>query len=353
MMTLMIISYQVLACSWKRFISVSVMVMVIATGLNITTSRGWAQEQQEQTVPAQAKIFDKVVAGVGDEPILLSEIEKKMTLGPLILVHDYPATAKSSVYERALHDAINFAIIKEQAEQLEITVSAEEVATQMEAILAAQQATRADLKAYLLSQGLSLASYKADLNQQILIQKFQSRVIAPNMRLSDQRLRETYQKQFNASPYDERISFVQVRLVLPGGSDQELKNIATELYQQVKTGDKIADLMAQQLEGWHEHVELSDERQVYLSELTDNIAEVVAPMKPPTISMPVKVGEHWSLLILTSRKSVFKPHFEAQKMGLLQQLRVADMGDSLKNWLAGERAKRKIFVSTYRPTVSS
>ena len=348
MMTLKIISYQVAACSWKRPVVVSVtMVMIIATGLNITTPRGWAQEQP---VPTQVEIFDKVVAGVGDEPILLSEIEKKMTLGPLILVHDYPATAKSSVYERALHDAINFAIIKEQAEQLEITVSTEEVATQMTAILAAQQATHDDLEAYLLSQGLSLASYKADLNQQILIQKFQSRVIAPNMRLSDQRIRETYQKKFNTSPYDERISFVQVRLVLPGGSDQELKDTATELYQQVKTSDGVADLMAQQLTGWHERVVLSGERQVYISELTDNIAAVVAGMKPMTISQPTKVGQHWSLLILTARKSVVKPHFEAQKMGLLQQLRIADIGDSLKNWLASERGKRKIFVSTYRPT---
>lgn len=300
----------------------------------------------ESSHSAQQKVifFDKVVAGVGGQSILLSEVKKKMEVGPLVLVHDYPASPDSSSYERALHDAINFAVMASQASALEIEVTSQEVETQIEVILTAQKATKADLKAYLLSQNLTLFQYTQDLKDQILVQKFQARVIAPKARLSDQRVRETYQKQFQTSPYDDSLTFVQAKLVDPGRSDEQLQAAALELYQKIRTKElSFVDLDSDPM------IQLTAQRQVYVSELASDISSAVTNLNPLEVSPPVKVGDHWSLLFIQEKKPGLKPHFLAQKLGVLQQLRMNDMGQFLRSWLAEERSKRNIFVSSYRP----
>lgn len=295
-------------------------------------------------------LMDKVVAAVAGEPILLSQIQHKLATGSVILVDAYPATPASSLYEQALHDAINFAVIKDHAEQLELTVTAAELQSQLETILTAQRATREDLRAYLHTQGVTLAQYEADLKKQILVQKFQARVIAPNTRLSDELVRESYQKQFGTSPYDEKIAFVQVQVVAPGASDTQLRDMAHEFYQWIKTReDGVQQLLNQQLGAWHERITLSAPRQVALSELTDNITAVLGAAVPPVVSAPVKIGTHWSLLVVTAREPSLKQHFLAQKMGLMGQLRLAKMVHSLRGWLAQERSTQQIFVSDFRP----
>lgn len=295
-------------------------------------------------------LMDKVVAAVAGEPILLSEIKQKLAMGPVVLVDTYPATAASSLYEQALHDAINFAVIKAHAEQLELAVTAAEVQTQLETILAAQRATRDDLRIYLRTQGITLAQYEADLKKQILVQKFQARVIAPNTRLGDELVRESYQKQFGTSPYDEKIAFVQVQVVAAGRSDTQLQGMAMELYQLIQTReDGVQQLLNQELGEWQERITLSAPRQVALSELTDHIITALPDASPPAVSPPVKIGAHWSLLVVTKREPTLKQHFLTKKTGLIQQLRLAKMAHSLRGWLAQERSTQQIFVSDFRP----
>ena len=288
-------------------------------------------------------IYDKVVAATGDYPILLSEIEQKLTTGPLVLLSSYPASEQDTPYKRALHDAINFSLLAMKAEILEIEVTDEDVDKQIARILASQKATKADLEIFLQSQNLTIEDYEEDLADQILIQKVQARVIAPGTRLSDQRVREEYQKRFNSSPEDVSLTLVQVTLI-DSAMDPALlspKEAITEVYHKVKSRKlSYEDLRADS------RLQLSAERQVFASDLAGNIASVLAATGVGEISSPVKLSGEWNLMLVVAKTEALKPHFVEQQPKLLHELRMKDMERSLVSWLAAERKNHKIVISS-------
>lgn len=284
-------------------------------------------------------IHDKVVAATGDYPILLSEIEQKLATGPLVLLSSYPASEQDTAYKRALHDAINFSLLALKAETLEIEVTDEDVDQQIARILASQKATKADLEIFLSSQNLTIEDYEADLADQILIQKVQARVIAPGARLSDQRVREEYQKRFNSSPEDVSLTLVQVTLrdpalLLP-------KEAITEVYHKVKS----RKLSYEELKA-DSRLQLSAQRQVFASDLAGNIAGVLAATGVGELSSPVELSGEWNLMFVVAKTEAPKPHFVEQQPKLLHELRMKDMKKSLVNWLAEERKNHKIVISS-------
>ncbi|MCY4380927.1 MAG: SurA N-terminal domain-containing protein, partial [Proteobacteria bacterium] len=205
------------------------------TALFLATSGNqlvWGATEPEGDV--EIDFSDRIVAVTGETPILLSEVEKKVTAGPLIQLSDYPLSDNDPDYDRALQDAVNFALIRNYAESIEIDVTEGEIDTQLQEILQSQGATQNELEVYLESENISLSDYRDDLKNQILIQKFQRRVVAPSSRVTDQRVREAYQKKFQSSPFDVSFNLVQVKLTsVTEMNEIEQKNMANQMYQKI------------------------------------------------------------------------------------------------------------------------
>ena len=72
--------------------------------------------------------LDGIAAVVNNNPILLSEVNKKISPeGASLLISAYPATPDASLLEQALQDEINTTLILQTTERLGLEASTEEV----------------------------------------------------------------------------------------------------------------------------------------------------------------------------------------------------------------------------------
>lgn len=296
-------------------------------------------------------IYDKVVAVVGSTPILLSEVRRKVEVGPLTIVSTFPSSQQDVLFDRALHDAINMVLMEEEALERGIEVSEKEIEEQMDHITAQQNATRDELVGFLESQGISMEEYREDLRLQLLFGKFQGRVLAPQIRITQRRLQDHYHMTYQSSPEDVRLHLWQIVAKTAQGSLRDGEEGVVQAcygewsqgrlsWQRLQHRMQSADAAA----GGCASLEPSDLGMLHLSDLAPGIRGAFGELATGSLSRPVLIGGRWRLFYIAQKASSLKPHFTSQKQQLEWQLRSAELQKTLQEWLVLKRKQHPLSV---------
>lgn len=297
---------------------------------------------------APGQIYDKVVAAIAGEPILLSEVRQKVKQGPLVVVSGFPSSASDTFYDRALHDAINIQLIYEACRREGIDVSDEDIDQQMRTIASQQNASVDDLRDYLRSQNISFEKYRSDLKQQILVQKFYGRILRPVTQFSEQRLKEYYQAQFGSAAENIRYSLGAVRIEL-GDNPQETLSEVRDLWKVWEKSNSLKDTFlrgveqeeSSQLNSVKSYVALGD---LHQSELTSEFRQALQGANKGEIVSPVLTASGIYVLHVLDRQVTDKPHYQSQKSNLRQQLLIQSREQALHDWLLVERSRQRLSI---------
>ena len=281
---------------------------------------------------------------VDENPILMSEINTKVKTGPLVLISDFPADEKSEPFQRALQDSINFQLMKAAAEELEIEIADEEVESQITKILDNQKASRSQLAEFLKQQGKSYADYKQDFRNQLLLRRFQGRVIMPLVKISEEQIRSFYLEKSGKSA--ESITFDIKQLLIPVDSGasikakQAKKELIEEAFQKISGGldfDKAAKLYSSS-----QGVSLM--KAVKVNDLAPDIKKAVQFLDKGEVSLPVETGVGYHLFYIVKKDYAGDSKYLKQKRQLEFELRNREINSQLKLWLESERQKRKVSI---------
>ena len=177
------------------------------------------------TPVAEARVVEKIAAVVGGNVILASEVEEKAA--PLLTeITRIPDQAKRSARAAALRREvldrlIDDELIGDQAAELRLTVTPEQVDASIAEIKRQNNIDDNQLKDALRGQGMSMTAYRADLKKQLLRFRVINIAVGSKVTISDEDVRGYYNRHYKAGGANVQVRASHIFLTIPEGADAE------------------------------------------------------------------------------------------------------------------------------------
>ncbi|MEZ4744035.1 MAG: peptidylprolyl isomerase [Bdellovibrionota bacterium] len=294
------------------------------------------------------ELVDKIVAIVESQPILYSEIAEKEKTGPLVLVSDFPADEKSPAFERALNDAINYELILNKISELEIDVSDEQVETQIDQLLKGQNLTRDGLYQFLSEQNKSYEQYKKDFKNQMLLRRFQGRVIAPLIKITDKDIETYFLEKSGNKSNSVQFNLRQILISVDADASENIiaakKSLAKEVYQKLQGGTKFLEAVKLYSDGPNARTNGGLMAGINLKDLTETLRTEIERLEVGEFTEPIKTEIGFHIFYLEEKKFTENDEYKSKKDQLEYELRNLELNTQTRRWLQQARQKAKIEI---------
>lgn len=247
--------------------------------------------------------------------------------------------------QEALTGMIDDILFKQLMEKVKIEVTDDDLSKAIANVLYRSRISLDELRRELAAKGMSYEEYKDQMKNDIRRVKFVNQVIGPQVRISDQDLRDYYQQ--NQEKFRGSISAHIAEIVLPleGVASQAefdaLGETAVAIVSKARHGADFAALAKQHSKGPNAD-RGGDMGEVNLKNTLMEIAEAVKRMKTGDVSNPILSEK--SIIIV---KVISLPEISAKDFDKLRDDIYADMYDkkieeAFANYLAKE--KQRAFI---------
>ncbi|MFK7873214.1 MAG: SurA N-terminal domain-containing protein [Oligoflexales bacterium] len=303
--------------------------------------------------------LDGIAAKVDQQVILHSEIQEKVQRGPLVMISPYPAVSNSSQYEQALQDSINLALVIKESEQLDIGVSDEEVEQKIQTILQKQNLSESTLRELLSREGKTYEDYFSDFRKNMVLQKFQGRVIWPRVKVSDKDVETYFMSKARNNRQQELIQFRQILIRVPSGSSEDIwkkksdlaKDVHWQLLQHSKSNSKNTDDFIRAVKMHSDASNASKNEgllpEIGLNGLTPILRDALKDLQEGEIvTQPVKTPQGFFILRLEKRSFGGGQKFQNMREALYTELRQKRIQEQLETWLMQARQKTRIHITS-------
>lgn len=293
-------------------------------------------------------LVDRVAAVVDGHPILNSEVKTKVDKGPLVVVSEYPAVETSPPYDRALQDAINFELVLTKAKDLEIDVRDEEVEAEIKSFLESRGLTRDGLLEHLQQAGMTYTDYKRDFKDQMILRRFQGRVIKLQVKITDKDVETFYLKKAGATSDLVELVLRQILVILPSDASKE---VAQEKLRKVQEAhQKLADgrPFAETAKLYSEEPNATESgglmAPVKSKDLAASLRPAIEALEVGQFTAPVQTSLGYHVFFLEEKKFTGGQEFQKQKKQLEMELTTSELMAQTRRWLQEQRQKSKVEI---------
>jgi peptidyl-prolyl cis-trans isomerase SurA len=277
--------------------------------------------------PAHAIIVERVVAIVGERPILLSELRHRarprLTLVALNAVQagmdpaNVPmqlAAAEPKAMKETLDEIIDERLMEQQADKAHISVSIDEVDRGIKAKAAQLQVNEQQLWDRAHAQGYTDQDYRDEVRRQLLEGKLLQLRLAGRIHVTEADARATYDrvvKQLGEeSPVDLQV--IYMRIPQSAGGVQAKEALAQDIVLRARNGESFCELVKQ----FNDDVETQNTCGSRGPQPTRNIIpaarKMLSGMKEGDISDPIRIGDQVIIVLKLARRERI-PKFEEVK----------------------------------------
>jgi peptidyl-prolyl cis-trans isomerase SurA len=300
---------------------------------------------------AEARLVEKVAAVVGDNVILASEVEEKAA--PLladankVTDPDKRAARATSLRHEVLERLIDDELILQQATDLKLSITAEQVDQSIDEIKKQNNITDDQLKDALRGQGMSMTAYRADLKRQLLRYRVLNIAVGSRVSISDEEVKAYYERHMKTGE-NVQVRASHIFVAIPEGADapmvKEKQAQAQKLLERAQAGEDFAKLAKQYSDDAATRSDGGDLGTFGKDMLPKAIEELVFSMKVGDIRGPVRADRGFHVIKLVERKTKdAKPLAEVQD-DIRIQLRQKEMERQTKTYLAELRRKTLVDV---------
>jgi peptidyl-prolyl cis-trans isomerase SurA len=300
---------------------------------------------------ARARVVERIAAVVGDAIVLASEVEERVA--PLMTdVNQIPdpdkrAARAAALRREVLDRLIDDELIVQQAAELKLSISDEQVDASIEEIKKQNNLTDEQLREALRSQGMTMASYRADLRRQLLRFRVLNIAVGSRVNVSDDEVRSYYDRHMkDGSNVQVRASHVFI--AIPDGADAQVvaekRAQAERILQRAQAGEDFAKLAREASDDAATRADGGDLGYFGKDMLPKSIEELVFSMKVGDIRGPVRADRGFHVIKLVDRKVQPPKPFDEVKDDIRNQLRQKEMERQTKIYLADLRKKTLVDI---------
>ena len=300
--------------------------------------------------PARGEIIERIVAVVGKDVILLSEVNARVRpyLKQILSIKD-PAgreRALRRIQRRELQRLIDERLILQEAVRRKIQVSEGEVNRAIQSVLRQNKITYKDLVEALKSQGQSMEQYRTILRRQILRLKVINFAVRARIAVSEDEARAFYETQKRKLGVQQKVKVAVIRLPLSAGNASDAMTKAKELAARLAKHPEAFATEAQRLSNHPSASKGGDLGFIDRGVLPPMVERRVFAkgLKLPALVGPVRTDEGIYLVrVLALRESEALP-FSQVKDKVRQQLLMQRMQIRTAKWLQELRKKTYIDI---------
>lgn len=299
---------------------------------------------------AQASIVERVVAVIGDRPILLSELRHRARPHLVAIAAQSPtpaqqAAAESEKIREVLSRMIDDRLEESEADRARISVTAEEVDAGIKNVAASQRITVAELLAEAPRQGLSEQDYRDEVRRQLLEGKLIQLRVRGRVRVTDADARTAYTRWIREFGGDAMVEPRIIALrIQPGATDQDIKvreTFAQELVIRSRKGEDFCSLVTQYSDDTQTKTTCGSRGPQPLQALFPPLQELVRKLKAGETGDPLRFGNE-AILIVQTRDEAHVPAFEEVKDAMLDRAFGEAMERQRKLWL--QEVRKRFYI---------
>jgi len=302
--------------------------------------------------PASARVVEKIAAVVGEDIVLSSEVEEHAS--PFMqeiaaMPNPTQRAARASALRREiLERLVDERLIIQQAAELKLSVSSEDVDRSIEQIKKENGGlTDAQLTAELVKAGQSMASYRQEIKKQILRYRVLNIAVGSKVTVSDTDVQSYYDGHMKSGDHVQ-VKASHIFVAIPENADavtlKAKEKFAQDLLERAKGGDDFAKLAKDFSQDPATRDEGGDLGYFGRDMLPKPIEEMVFSMKIGEVRGPVRADRGFHVIKLIDRRvKEVKPLAEVREE-LRNQLRQKEMERQTKNYLNDLRKRTLVDV---------
>ncbi len=304
-----------------------------------------------------AEVLGRIAAVVGDEVITENDIAKALSLrarstkfspGVPLLESSRERgkeSAKAANRAEVLERLIDNAILGQVLAKSKIEVTEDDLARAIAGVLHQNRMTIDQLKSEVAAKGMSYDEYKKQLEREIKKVKFINQVIGPKVKITDQDLRDHYEKNRDRFRGGSEAHIAEIVLPLEGIRSQqefdELGQSAVTIAQKASKGGSFEALARQYSKGPNA-AQGGDMGTVKVRDLSPQVAAAVKALQIGEVSPPL-MAEHAIVIVkLLSLPEKASGDFERRRDDIYSAVYDRKVDEALAAYLDQER--QKIFV---------
>jgi len=303
--------------------------------------------------PARAAIVERVVAVIGDRPILLSELRKRARPFLLQIASRLPpgpqqAAAETQVLKELIEKMIDDELEGQAADKGKVAVSADEIDAALRNIATAQSLSVPDLVKSASRSGLTEQDYRDELRRQILEGKMLQLRVKGRVRITDEDVKAMYERTLREERKRREYRPSWIVLRVPPGSSREAAAervaLAHELVRRLRKGEDFRALARQYSDDTPTR-DLGGDLDVRAPQgtpaakegkkptLAPDLEAAVMALEPGQVSEPIKVADAIVVLQLNERQASRYHNFEEAKTEMLNRLQTEILEKAKRKWL--------------------
>jgi peptidyl-prolyl cis-trans isomerase SurA len=297
---------------------------------------------------ANAVIVERVVAVVGERPILLSDLQRRSRpfLFRILLSTQNQAqvaAAKTEMEKELLNRMIDDRLEEQAADKAHLAVSSEEVDNALRNVAAGGHISISDLFVEARRQGLSEQDYRDEIRRQVLEGKLVQLRVRGRVRVTEQDVKAAYQRYLQGLGKDAPVDIELLALRIPPGSpQQDIQKVvkqANVIVDQARRGDDFCKLV----KTWSQSASPKPCGETGLqpvSALVPQIAVAIDGLKPGDVTEPIVIRDEAVLVAkLVDRRA---PGYEEVKDEMYERAFGDVMEHQRKLWL--DELRRGVYV---------
>jgi len=276
-------------------------------------------------------IVDRVVAVVGNEPILQSEIAKSAK-----------DKGQQTDDNQILEELIAEKLIMQKLQKLNLEVKEEEIEQAQKSVMQQYNLKEASFAQALQGQGLSLDEYRAQLKKQLYRMKLVQAEIKKRVEISEDDLRQAYQNQYGS---DEGSLKIKADYLLFKSKTKISKKKAQDAY----------EILAAKREDFIElSIRLSTDKdvlkgsfgEVAKGELLANFEKPIFLLAEGSFTKPIETNDGYFIVYVSKRSYVEKVPFEKVKKELHDQLHTSEIERAFTRYV--EELKKEAYIERFK-----
>jgi peptidyl-prolyl cis-trans isomerase SurA len=195
--------------------------------------------------PVSGAIVERVVAVVGEQPILLTELRQRARPFLIKIYTQVPANqqkvAEAEMYKELLQKLVDERVVSIAADKLNVNVTTKEVDDAIKLKAADLKVPIADLLAEAAKQGLAEADYREEVRRELLFGKMLETRVRSRVRVTEDDAREYYKRlQVNERKQQTyRVSMIALAL---GADSKATRALADKIVKSARGGADFAAL---------------------------------------------------------------------------------------------------------------
>jgi peptidyl-prolyl cis-trans isomerase SurA len=295
--------------------------------------------------PAHARVVEKIAALVGDDLILLSEVEDRAA--PLMadiaaIANPSERDARTNAIRREVLDRlIDDQLLAQQATELKLTVSNDEIDRAIEQIKRDYGLSDTQLKDELRKQGLSMTAYRMNTKREILKYRVLNIAVGSKINVGDSEVQSYYDRHMKSANIQVRASHIFI--TIPEDADNatvlDREKLAKSLLARTQGGEDFAKLAKEYSEDAGTRAEGGDLGFIGRDILPKPMEELVFSMRVGDIRGPVRADRGFHVIKLVDKRAKDAKPFADVQDDIRIRLRQREMERQTKNFLTELRKK--------------